>query len=737
MFAELKRRNVFRVGAVYLVTAWLVAQVADLALDNFDAPGWVMKSILLVLAIGFPVALVFAWAFEKTPEGLKRQEEVDRSQSITPLTGRKLDRTIITVLGLAVIFLIYKVSVQPDVSPGEESPATTVTEAATETATAEPAAPAVAELSVAVLPFVDMSPAKDQEYFSDGIAEEILNVLAQVSQLQVAARTSAFQFKGKNQDIQDIARQLGVAWVLEGSVRKAGDRVRVTAQLIRADNGFHAWSETYDRRLDDIFAIQDEISEAIAQALKVTLKLPGEGHAAKGDTHKLEAYEAYLMGRHLINQRTTETIKAGLEQFKRAVALDPDYALAYADQAIAILLLMDSWDSYGDIKPSDALAAARPLVDKALSIAPDRPEILAAKGFLERVANNFELALDYLDRSLAINPANGEAQNWRRMTLSRMGRYNEILNASYDSVRYDPMSRIALSNHALELLDYGRKDEAQATALRLRELDSHWGEWVLGSLARNEGRSGLAAEHFLRAFRERPQAREQLAYLLSDLGLYHEAARISPEDKVLAGWARGGIAEATAVAESEYREHPGRNTRAQYAGLLWASGRIEEMYPFTLELWQDTGDGGSLNPRILTLIAAVARSAGDSRRATQWRTLAGERQDKIERSNRIGSAWDWPLTKARMAAYDGDGDAALAYLAEATAAGFRAEPEQWRNDGLFSQYKFRQDFQDLRKQWDKRLAEEREYIANLLCGDEPPVPDYEPAPETCTYTTIM
>jgi len=171
--------------------------------------------------------------------------------------------------------------------------------------------------------------------------------------------------------------------------------------------------------------------------------------------------------------------------------------------------------------------------------------------------------------------------------------------------------------------------------------------------------------------------------------------------------------------------------------LLWESGRIEEMYPFTLELWQDTGDGGSLNPRILTLIAAVARSAGDSRRATQWRTLAGERQDKIERSNRIGSAWDWPLTKAHMAAYDGDGDAALAYLAEATAAGFRAEPEQWRNDGLFSQYKFRQDFQDLRKQWDKRLAEEREYIANLLCGDEPPVPDYEPAPETCTYTTIM
>ncbi len=731
MFAELKRRNVFRVGVVYLVTAWLVAQVADLALDNFDAPGWVMKTILLVLAIGFPVALVFAWAFEKTPEGLKRQEEVDRNQSITPLTGRKLDRTIITVLGLAVIFLVYKVTVQPDVSPGEESP--TTTEAVTETA--EPAAPAVADLSVAVLPFVDMSPGKDQEYFSDGIAEEILNVLAQVSQLQVAARTSAFQFKGKNQDIQDIARQLGVAWVLEGSVRKAGDRVRVTAQLIRADNGFHAWSETYDRRLDDIFAIQDEISGAIAQALKVTLNVPGEGQVASGDTRNLAAYEAYLMGRHLINQRTTDSIKAALEQFKRAVDLDPEFALAYADQAIATLLLMDTRGSYGDLKSSDALDAARPLVDKALSLAPDRPEILAAKGFLERDSNNFELALDYLDRSLAINPANGEAQNWRRMTLLSLGRYTQLLDASYDSVRYDPMSRIALYNHAMELNRYGRTDEAKATALRLRELDPHWGEWALGNLAWNEGQSGIAAEHFLRAFRERQQAREQLEGVYSDVGLYHEAARISPEDKVLAAWARGGISEAFKVVEANYREDPGSRTRGAYAGMLWETGQIEEVYPLTLEFWQETGEGAGLNPSILTLIATAARAAGDSYRSTQWRTLAGERQEQIERSNRIGSAWDIPLTRAHLAAYDGDGDAALAYLTRATAAGFRALSHQWKNDGLFAQYSSRSDFRELRKQWDQRLAEEREYIANLLCGDNPPLPDYEPAPETCTYAT--
>ena len=731
IFVELKRRNVFRVGVAYLVTAWLLAQVADLALDNFDAPGWVMKTILLVLAIGFPIAIIFAWAFEKTPEGIKLQKDVDRNKSITAVTGQKLDRGIITALGLAVIFLMYKVNVED-----ADTAAVQISQETSQATAGETSQGKVHEHSVAVLPFVNMSSDPEQEYFSDGIAEEILNVLAQVKQLQVAARTSAFQFKGKNLDIQDIGRQLGVAWVLEGSVRKAGERVRVTAQLIKTDNGFHAWSETYDRRLDDIFAIQDEISGAIAQALKVTLNVTGEGQVASGDTRNLAAYEAYLMGRHQLNQRTAESIKAALENFKRAVDLDPNFALAYADQAIATLLLMDSWGSYGDIKRADALEAARPLVDKALSIAPNRPEILAAKGFLERDSNNFELALDYLDRSLAINSANGEAQNWRRMTLQALGRYGDILDASYDSVRYDPMSRIALYNHAMELTRYRRNDEAEATALRLRELDPPWGEWALGNLARNEGRSGLAAEHLLRAFRERPQAREQLEEVYSDVSLYHEAARLSPEDKVLAGWARGGISEAFKVAEANYREDPGIRTRGAYAGLLWETGRIEEIYPIALEVWQEIGEGAGLPPTILTLFATAARAAGDSYRSTQWRTLAGERQDQIERSSRIGIAMDIPLARAHMAAYDGDGDAAMAYLTKATEAGFWAQSHQWKNDGLFAQYSSRSDFRELRKQWDKRLAEEREYIANLLCGDEPPVPDYEPAPETCTYVTI-
>ncbi len=731
IFVELKRRNVFRVGVAYLVTAWLLAQVADLALDNFDAPGWVMKTILLVLAIGFPIAILFAWAFEKTPEGIKLQKDVDRDKSITSVTGHKLDRGIITALGLAVIFLLYKVNVED-----ADTAAVQVAQETSQAAVGETTQGKAHEHSVAVLPFVNMSSDPEQEYFSDGIAEEILNVLAQVKQLQVAARTSAFQFKGKNLDIQDIGRQLGVAWVLEGSVRKAGERVRVTAQLIKTDNGFHAWSETYDRRLDDIFAIQDEISGAIAQALKVTLNVPGEGQVASGDTRNLAAYEAYLMGRHQLNQRTTESIKAALENFKRAVDLDPNFALAYADQGIATLLLMDSNGSYGDLRPSDALDAARPLVDKALGLAPNRPEILAAKGFLERDSNNFELALDYLDRSLAINPANGEAQNWRRMTLHALGRYGDLLDASYDSVRYDPMSRIALFNHAMELQDYRRNDEAEATALRLRELDPPWGEWALGHLARNEGQSGIAAEHFLRAFRERQQAREQLEGVYSDVGLYHEAARLSPDDTVLAAWARGGISEAFKVAEASYREDPWSGTRGPYAGLLWETGRIEEIYPLALEFWQETGEGAGLPPTILTLFATAARAAGDSYRPTQWRTLAGERQDQIERSNRVGSDWDIPLARAHLAAYDGDGDAAMAYLTKATEAGFWAESHQWKNDGLFAQYSSRSDFRELRKLWDKRLAEEREYIANLLCGDEPPVPDYEPAPETCTYVTI-
>ena len=249
LFQELKRRNVFRVGLAYLAVAWLVLQAADIVLENINAPEWVMQALMLFMVIGFPVALVFAWAFEVTPEGIKPESEVDRSESITQQTGQKLNRTIIVVLVVAVGFLLVDKFLLDSKAPDV----------------------AATEKSVAVLPFVAMSSGEDDEYFADGLTEEILNSLTRVPELLVTARTSAFHFKGLDVPIPDIAEALGVAHVVEGSVRRDGDRLRVTAQLIRANDGFHLWSKNYDRETADTFGVQTDIAEEISSALGIVL----------------------------------------------------------------------------------------------------------------------------------------------------------------------------------------------------------------------------------------------------------------------------------------------------------------------------------------------------------------------------------------------------------------------------------------------------------------------------------
>ena len=268
---ELKRRNVFRVAVAYVVASWLVLQVADIVLQGIEAPAWVMKVFMLVLALGLPFVLLFSWAYELTPEGLKKEKDVDRTASITPETGRKLNLITIGMLVavLAVVVVDRTLMHDHDATPGDT------------------VATSVAEKSIAVLAFEDLSPAGDQAYFADGLSEELLNVLAQVPELKVAGRTSSFAFKGTNTDLREIGELLNVAHILEGSVRKAGNRIRVTAQLIKADDGFHLFSETYDRDLEDIFAVQDEIAQKISAALLT--EIVGTEASAKQETDP-EAY---------------------------------------------------------------------------------------------------------------------------------------------------------------------------------------------------------------------------------------------------------------------------------------------------------------------------------------------------------------------------------------------------------------------------------------------------------------
>ena len=322
-FQELKRRNVFRVGAAYAVVAWLVLQIADLVLDNISAPTWVMQVLMLIVAVGFPLALLFAWAFELTPTGLKLDAEVDRSQSIAPQTGKRLDRMIIGLLVVIVVVMAVERVWFAGSSDDDK-----VNEVTTE---------AVVDKSIAVLPFVDLSQAQDQSWFAKGLAEEILNALMRTPDLLVASRTSAFKYIDSDLDIRDIAAELSVAHVVEGSVRRSGDSVRVTAQLIRAADGFHLWSQNYDREISDVIAIQEDLAVSIARALETSMDPAALQAMMAAGTRSVEAYERYLNGLALdyeYNERgDLSYLRAAFEEFEKARALDPKFAAAHAEAA--------------------------------------------------------------------------------------------------------------------------------------------------------------------------------------------------------------------------------------------------------------------------------------------------------------------------------------------------------------------------------------------------------------------
>jgi TolB-like protein len=395
LFQELKRRNVIKVAIAYIVVAWLVAQVLQLVFESFGTPEWVMKTVLVLMAAGLAFALIFAWAFELTPEGLKREKEVDRSRSITPQTGQKLNRLIIAVMALAIGYFAW----DKFVHSGPQAPGPVET-AGQETAEQAPA-PAVSEpdKSVAVLPFVDMSPERDQEYFTDGLTENLLNALAQLRELKVAGRTSSFAFKGRNEDLRDIGEQLGVAHILEGSVQKSGQRVRVTAQLVSAGDGYHLWSQTYDRTLEDIFAVQDEIATEVATAMRVTLLGHGSEAGASASPQAGDAYNDYLKGLYELNRGNLEANERAISYFQRALEQDPKLALAWAGLSLAVAYVT----GFVDTDFNAGYEKARSQALRALELDPNLPEgHLALAGIQQSLDWDWAAAEASLNRALAI-----------------------------------------------------------------------------------------------------------------------------------------------------------------------------------------------------------------------------------------------------------------------------------------------------------------------------------------------
>jgi TolB-like protein len=442
LFVELKRRNVFRVALAYIVIAWLIMQVGDTMAPALRLDESVNSVLAFFLILGFPLALFFAWMFEMTPEGLKFERDVDRTTSITTQTGKKVDRLIIVVLAVAVAYFALDkfVFTPPDSEPT----------AATEQAREE--GPRVSDQSIAVLPFADLSPEGDQEYFSDGIAEEILNVLVRVDDLSVASRTSAFGFKGQEAlGIPAIAEKLKVRHVLEGSVRKAGDTVRITAQLIDAQTDQHLWSETYDRELtaENIFAIQDEIAQAIVARLGVLI----DDRPVAARTDNLDAYELYLKAHKTFIERSD--ILGAIDLFEQTVAADPTFARAIAGLAAAYGIA-PSWG----FTERDYARLAEERANEALGL--DRRTALAwaVLGYVAGERDEFETAFESYEKALEVNPKDATSWLWRGILHNTLGYFDRAAADLETCLEIDPVYGNCLRHLARTRLFAGDTDAA-------------------------------------------------------------------------------------------------------------------------------------------------------------------------------------------------------------------------------------------------------------------------------------
>ena len=459
LISELKRRNVFRVALLYLVAGWVILQVAQLLFDVLSLPDWTSRLVLGLLMLGFPLALIFSWVYELTPEGLKREHEVDRNQSVTAATARKLDVVVGVLLVVAIGMLVFDRYV-------ERKPAQVTVDAQTAAPSVAPPRARSGPASIAVLPFVNMSDDKANDYFSDGLSEELLNVLAKVQGLRVIARTSSFAFKGKDATIADVAKALGVDHVLEGSVRKSGDRVRITAQLIRTADSSHLWSETYDRTLQDVFAIQDEISREVVDALKVRLLAKNPASPELGGTSNPEAYDAYLQGLYDLNKGQRErTLRSAIAAFERASALDPRYARANVGRARALSLL----SSNGSLPFDTGFSQARQAAQDAVRLEPRLAEGWASLGNLA-VTLDFDVdqATQHFERALSLEPGNAEVQGAYANFALGIGRVEDGVAAATKAVQLDPLS--ARQNSTLSAAYYAARRYPESLDVARRAL---------------------------------------------------------------------------------------------------------------------------------------------------------------------------------------------------------------------------------------------------------------------------
>jgi TolB-like protein/Flp pilus assembly protein TadD len=483
LFSELKRRNVIRAAILYVGAVWALAQGISQLGPSVGAPEWATRWFLVAAAIGFPFCIAFAWFYEFTPQGLKRESEIDPAESITRHTGRKLDFAIIGVLAVAVVLLLTdRFVLRHGVN--------------------QTTAASILEKSIAVLPLVNSTGDPANEYFSDGMSEEFISTLSRLQELKVIGRTSSFQFKGTKDDSKTIGEKLGVYYLLEGSVRKSADRVRIAVALIKSADGANVWSETFDRELKDIFAVQSEIAGAVAKQLKVAL-LGNNGQAAQLTTaatpsnQNVEAYNALLQGNFYDNRRTADDLRKAIGYYEEAIRLDPRYALAYAKLTLSATNLANIFTGLASKEGQEAIAKARAAAKSALDLDPNLADAHSAQGWVLTFLDfNFAAAEAEYRRALELAPQNPNAISSLAVLISSLGRLDEAVALGQRAIALEPLRNQSHLNLAFLLTALGRYDEAEAAVRKAIELQPQSAQnyTQLARIQILRGNSGAAVE---------------------------------------------------------------------------------------------------------------------------------------------------------------------------------------------------------------------------------------------------
>lgn len=431
--SELKRRNVFKASVAYLIVAWIIIQVASIVLPTFNSPPYFMKMILFLLIIGFPLNLVFAWAYELTPEGIKKTKDVNPKKSITRQTSSRINKVIIALLSLAVILLLFN---QFWIIPNNN----------TDNINRD-------GKSIAVLAFTDMSPEQDQEYFSDGISEELLNLLAKIPELRVISRTSSFSYKGKNETLETIGRELNVTHILEGSVRKSGNKLRITTQLIKVADGSHLWSETFDRNMEDIFKIQDEIAEVVIKQLKIKLL----GDIKKTKEVDPEAYSLYLQANYFYQQSSDEEIIKAEETVRQSLTIDSTYAPSWN---LLSKIIRESAFNLSQLPFKTGLELAIAAAQKAIDIDNKYAPAYAMLSVIYLTDLNFESARENITKAMMLDGGNAYVVSSAALNAGYSGRIEEALELYHKSIQLDPLRYRIYLNLGIGYYWLNRLDEA-------------------------------------------------------------------------------------------------------------------------------------------------------------------------------------------------------------------------------------------------------------------------------------